>query len=351
MKQKIISLHRAIGISMLLIIGTAGIFCKTSALANGIGTAYIALTIPSYKHPITDEIEDSGKNEGIGQGMTESVLNPKALIEKEKSGKIYATVRFYLTDNISKVSFQTQKKGTSKWTKSPSKVMQENIRNKYCTDYRFQIPDQTAIVRTEFYVTAMGRNVIFYFTFSDLKEGSGDFIVTVSSEGGENKNNKGAEKTTSSNTTATEVKNKKIQKNGITGQIQKNKSDIVENQVEEKETSLNKSVENNSTSQKVEDAEEKIVQLESMTATGAELIEQADGLVYSDSTENGLAESDKEVKETDDNKKENINSGSVAALPWTLVWQCILIITIPPCLIGASIIGGICFIKRMEDLK
>ena len=45
------------------------------------GGTWVATSTPSYKHPVTGAIEDSGANESIGQGMTESVLYRKALIE------------------------------------------------------------------------------------------------------------------------------------------------------------------------------------------------------------------------------------------------------------------------------
>lgn len=140
---------------------------------------FLADTTPSYAHPVTNQVEDSGNNPGIGQGMTESMIGAKALLELDTEGTIYATARYYLTDQIRDVKIWTQKKGASGWQSVKTTVMQQNVNGKYCTDYRFVIPSKDAIVRTSCYVDAMGREVIFYYTFSNLKEGSGDFVKSI----------------------------------------------------------------------------------------------------------------------------------------------------------------------------
>ncbi|MFR6437630.1 MAG: heme-binding Shp domain-containing protein, partial [Peptoniphilaceae bacterium] len=66
----------------------------------------------SYSHPVTGAIEDSGKNEGIGQGMAEGVLDPQALYE-EVGGKRMLTIRLHMMDNVSKVSIAAEKRGAS----------------------------------------------------------------------------------------------------------------------------------------------------------------------------------------------------------------------------------------------
>lgn len=140
---------------------------------------FLADTTPSYAHPVTNQIEDSGNNPGIGQGMTESMIGAKALLEFDTDGTIYATARYYLTDQIRDVKIWTQKTGATGWQSVKATVMQQNVNGKYCTDYRFVIPSKDAIVRTSCYVDAMGREVIFYYTFSNPKEGSGDFVKSI----------------------------------------------------------------------------------------------------------------------------------------------------------------------------
>lgn len=53
-------------------------------------------------------------------------------------------------------------------------------------DYRFRVNSENSVVRVNMYVTAMGRDIIYYITFSGLSEGAGDFItsVTVEEKGG-----------------------------------------------------------------------------------------------------------------------------------------------------------------------
>lgn len=162
------------------------ILCIVNTMAPTVAAeqakVYVTKATSYYKHPVTGEVEDIGKNEGLGQPMTESVLHPKALLEVDSSGKLYATVRFFLTDHISEVSFSTQKRGETSFKKVSYEITQENIGGTYCSDYRIQIPSEDAIVRAQIYITAMGREVIFYCDFSNKKAGKGDFIATVGTE-------------------------------------------------------------------------------------------------------------------------------------------------------------------------
>lgn len=159
---------------LVLVIGCSPI--HVSANSAGI---YTVQATPTYRHPVTGDIEDSGNNEGIGQSMTESVIYNTALMEIDTNGKIYATARYYLTDQISDVKVWTQKRGASGWTSASTTITQENIGGKPCSDYRFAVPSKDAIVKTSCYVGAMGRTVIFYYSFSNLKSGSADFVTTI----------------------------------------------------------------------------------------------------------------------------------------------------------------------------
>ena len=161
----------------------AGISGSCIAHAAEGGGTWVATSTPSYKHPVTGAIEDSGDNESIGQGMTESVLYRKALIEKNASGEYYATMRIYMLDNISDISFAVQSRGDSGWNSVTAEKTQENKGGDYCADYRIKIPDQNAIVRLSVNVTARGREVVFFASFSDLKEGHGNFVAEMASSG------------------------------------------------------------------------------------------------------------------------------------------------------------------------
>lgn len=144
------------------------------AAENGI---YLANANPSYRNPSTGSIEDSG-GEGsavLGQSMTESATYGKALIEADPAGNTYATIRMQLMDNIENPQFQVD--GSS----VPATLMQEDYSSN-TADYRFRINSENSVVRVNMYVTAMGRDIIYYITFSGLSEGSGDFITSVTVE-------------------------------------------------------------------------------------------------------------------------------------------------------------------------
>ena len=181
--------HTSIFCSMVERLAVAGlsavllftmILCTlVSAAANGI---YLTTTSPSYTHPVTGVVEDPGNNQVLGQSMVESAVNSKALIEVDPNGNTFATVRLKLMDNIQNPSFSVQPDANSGFSSVSATVMQEDLNNN-TSDFRFAIPSENAIVRATFYVVAMGRNVIFYISFSGLQQGSGDFVtsVTVSS--------------------------------------------------------------------------------------------------------------------------------------------------------------------------
>jgi hypothetical protein len=149
------------------------------------GTAYGAThgiftvtATPYYIHPVTGVIEDSGQNPGIGQGMTESVLSKEALLEVEADGTHYVTVRFALMDNISDVKIAVQKDAESAFKDVSYTITKENMQEA-TADIRFEVPDEKAIARSSFYVGPMGRDVVFFMTFSDPKPGSGDFVTNI----------------------------------------------------------------------------------------------------------------------------------------------------------------------------
>jgi hypothetical protein len=135
---------------------------------------------PYYKHPVTGVIEDSGQNPGIGQGMTESVLGGEALLEVYADGSVYVTVRFSLMDNIDDIKLSVQRDAESEYVPAEFAVMKEAMGegSDAKADIRFAIPGLDAIARAEFFVTAMGRDVVFFMNFTDPVPGEGDFIVS-----------------------------------------------------------------------------------------------------------------------------------------------------------------------------
>lgn len=279
------------------------------------GTAYVAKAAPYYKHPVTGQIEDPGNNEGIGQSMTESVLYKKALIEETADGKLYATVRIFLTDNINNIKIWTQKESGGTWKKASTRVMQENLGGEYCSDYRFEIPEKKAVMRMSFYVTPMGREVIFYFNFSNLKKGSGDFVTSV--------------QTTKTASADRQKKKEKEEEEPDTVTVAETVGSSGEN--------TNADITGKDTQKDVKDTENGDTDI----PTGEELVEEADGLVLSDdSMLSGKNESGggSDVQSGEEDHVKNVDkdiSGEQEPLrvSWILVLQCILIITVPSILI------------------
>ena len=149
------------------------LFLPFSALADSVEIANVSA---DYAHPLTGVVEDSGNDSAIGQGMTESVLDPQALVETDSSGNIYATIRVHMADQLGGYSVAVQSQGESGFYKVST---QEMRREAEFFDLRFLIPDKSPIIRLDFEVKAMGRHVIFYGMFLDRVEGNTDFVVSV----------------------------------------------------------------------------------------------------------------------------------------------------------------------------
>lgn len=157
-------------------------FGAEPAPAEGIAPGtYILAAHPYYAHPVTGVMEDSGQNPGIGQGMTESVLGKEALLEVYGDGSMYVTVRFALMDNIQDIRLSVQEDAEADYVPVGFETVKEDVAGEGVdakADLRFAAPSVSAIVRAEFFVTAMGRDVIFFMDFSDPVPGSGDFVTT-----------------------------------------------------------------------------------------------------------------------------------------------------------------------------
>lgn len=307
-----------------------------SKVAAASGTAYVAKATPYYKHPVTGKIEDPGNNEGLGQSMTESVLYKKALIEEMSDGSLYATVRIFLTDNINNVKIWTQKKGGTSWKKATAKIMQENMGGEYCSDYRFAIPEKTAVMKMSFYVTPMGRDVIFFFRFSGWKKGTADFVTSLRSSSSVKKsgdakakqNTKNAKQTSGGTKSASPKQTAEAREvvNGKRSEKKENRSDNV-------------------SSGTPEDENETGSQTDSYLS-GEELVENAQGLtisddeVLADSGETGQdsVSSENGTSEVSDKEESTLEQAQPAKMiiSWVLVLQCILIITVPSLLILAA---------------
>ncbi len=138
------------------------------------GTVYSCQVVPSYKHPVTGKVEDSGgtSSYAAGQGMVESVMGNSGMLEETENGEYYLTVRISLMDLTSGHKFWTQKKGESVW-QSVSQVITQtgSDKNGKTSDFCFAVPDKDSIIKTSMHVEPMGRDVVFYAYLKNLKEG------------------------------------------------------------------------------------------------------------------------------------------------------------------------------------
>lgn len=153
------------------------------AASNGI---YTATATPHYRNPLTGKIEDSGgeDSEVLGQSMTESATDTKALVEVDSNGNTYITVRLKLMDNIQNPTFKVDGSSVS------ASLIQEDYTTN-TADYRMKVASENSVIRCSMYVVPMGRDVVFFITVSNLKSGSGDFVtsITVNNKSNNNSNN------------------------------------------------------------------------------------------------------------------------------------------------------------------
>lgn len=159
------------------------------AASHGI---YTATATPHYRNPLTGKIEDSGgeDSEVLGQSMTESATDTKALVEVDSNGNTYITVRLKLMDNIQNPTFKVDGSSVS------ASLMQEDY-TANTADYRMKVASENSVIRCSMYVVPMGRDVIFFITVSNLNSGSGDFVTSISVNN--NKSNNSSNNANSSN--------------------------------------------------------------------------------------------------------------------------------------------------------
>ncbi|MBO8462312.1 MAG: hypothetical protein IAC13_00090, partial [Firmicutes bacterium] len=112
-----------------------------------------------------------------------------------------------------------------------------------------------------------------------------------------------------------------------------------------KETTKKSSEEKEEETTTKESADEtEVVEETTESSSGMNLIHEAEGLVLSD---------DSLLQDTSDQTTEDTENSTantvIPALSWTLVWQCILIITLPSLIIGSALFGALIFLKKREE--
>lgn len=187
---------------ILVVMLFTGMWTDASVIIKAAGgNVYTCKITPSYKHPVTGKIEDSGGSSSYatGQGMVEGAVASQGLLEAADSGEYYLNVRMSLVDYTSNHSFSVQKRGSTGWSKAAMAVTANGKDdNGKTADICVQVPDKDCIVRCSMYVEPMGRNVIFYFYPGDFSQGNNSGIkATMVTE--ESQKNQIAESTEDSN--------------------------------------------------------------------------------------------------------------------------------------------------------
>ena len=131
--------------------------------------------MPSYRHPLTGTVEDSGgeSSYATGQGMVNGCVYSTGILEVTSDGKYYLTIRMSLMDYTSGHNFQVQTTGDSGWSKTVyGQTGSGSDSNGNTADICIQVPSEKCIIRASMYVEPMGRDVIFYIYPNNFQAGN-----------------------------------------------------------------------------------------------------------------------------------------------------------------------------------
>lgn len=308
----------------LIMVGITSV--STQAVSSGI---YLATATPHYRNPQTGVIEDSG-GEGsdvLGQSMTESATYNKVLVEVDDSGNVYVTIRLQLMDNIRNPQFQVDGQSAA------VTLMQEDYTNN-TADYRMKVKSVQSVIRCKMNVIAMGRDVIFFITVSDLQSGSGDFITSITVNNSAQANNQPQPSGNNSNNNqpannqAVNTVNEPATQ-PATSQVQDNPSDNSQNNAENNTETTAETV-----------TEETTKEQETTTEKETETTSKKEDKKADKSTEiMEYDESGNEVK-TSDSSKDKKDSKNTAAT--------VIIVIVVVVIIAAAGVGGFYFYKKRK---
>lgn len=215
-----------IGFCMIFLISTN--VCKASS-----GKVYTVNVNRSYRHPITGIIEDSGGEASyeIGQGMVEGAVHTVGILEKTDNDELYLTIEMSLFDYTSGHTVWVQNNADDVWYQPEAEITGHGSDSNGATgNITIKIPHEDCILKGGMYVEAMGRDVIWYMTISNITEGNSTHLspIYINEESGNpvEDNNKS---------------NDKIQEdtNDIEENIQKEDKNSIEGEKTEKEGDKN----------------------------------------------------------------------------------------------------------------
>lgn len=150
------------------------------------GSVYSCTVHPTYQHPATGTVEDSGgsSSAATGQAMVESCVSKSGMMEVTDAGACYLTIRLSLIDLTSGHQFQVQDWGGAGWSTPALGVTATGADSNGTTnDVCIGLPSQRGIVRISMHVESMGRDVVFYAYADGLASGAPpDFTPTIVTE-------------------------------------------------------------------------------------------------------------------------------------------------------------------------
>lgn len=193
------------GFLAAVFLALTGVWTAACPVQAASGNVYTCVIHPSYAHPVTGVIEDSGgeASYATGQGMVDGAIYTTGILEVTDSGEYYLTIRMSLMDYTSNHSFWVQNAGDSGWSSPAVGVTGNGTDNNGATaDICMQVPGENCVVRGSMYVEAMGRDVIFYLYPSDYTAGNNtnmNATIVTEASGSSGTGNSGSTSSGSSN--------------------------------------------------------------------------------------------------------------------------------------------------------
>ena len=160
-------------------------FCTSLGAATPAQAAkpgvYTANVVTSYYNPDTGKIDDQGgeANAALGEGMCRSAVATTGLVEVDKNGRTWVTLRMLLQSNCKNVAIHKRVGGNS-YARANCTITAENS-GADSIDYRFPVANAGQKLKGTMYVTPMGRDVVWYMWVNPntMKAGSGNFVVNI----------------------------------------------------------------------------------------------------------------------------------------------------------------------------
>lgn len=201
--------------------------------------AYLAGRSTSYFNPLTNQAEDGGTNQALGDSMANNIITKQILIEKS-GGKIYVTFGIGLTSNISKFSFKLMNSSGQFRNVNATQTGSSSANGDTVKHFRVQVNSLDEYISPVIFVDPMGRNVQFFIKIdsSSLTPGTGiyksEMITSATRE------NKQPNREQSSNQPVNQPPQPTITPE-ITQPVEQKQQSLQQDQVQQNQTQENKS--------------------------------------------------------------------------------------------------------------